>query len=98
MPHGGLGYRSPPKGRSAWRHVLKLGSLAGLVPFQYPGYFNAYSTTKTEKLFPSLILPQLPLVIGAVSTLADSKLDQAEYEYARSQPRDYKFQPIIEGY
>lgn len=98
VPHGGLGYKAPPKGRGVLRHLLKLGALTGLVPFQYPGYFNAYSTYNTEKLVPSLLLPQVPLAIGAVSTIADAKLDEAEYDYARSQPRDYKFQPVIEGY
>lgn len=98
VPHGGLGYQAPPKGRGVLRHLLKLGALTGLVPFQYPGYFNAYSTYDTEKLVPSLLLPQVPLAIGAISTVADARLDEAEYEYARSQPRDYKFQPVIEGY
>lgn len=98
VPHGGLGYQGPPKGRGIWRHLLKLTTLTGLVPFQYPGYFNAYSTTETEKLFPSLILPQAPLAIGAAATLYDAKLDEAEYEHARTQPRDYKWQPVLEGY
>jgi len=98
VPHGGLGYKAPSKGKSVMRHLLKLGTLVGLAPFQYPGYFNAYSTTNTEKLLPSLLLPQVPLAIGAASTVVDARLDEAEYEYARTQPRDYKFQPIIEGY
>ena len=98
VPHGGLGYKPPPKGRGALRHLLKLATFTGLVPFQYPGYFNAYSTTDQEKLFPSLILPQVPIAIGAAATFYDSKLDETQYEYARSQPRDYGFQPVIENY
>ena len=98
VPHGGLGYTPPPKGRNNARHLLKLGALLGLRPFQYPGYFMAYNTYSNEKLFPALLLPQVPAVIGAVSSYADAKLDQGEYESARAQPRDYMFQPVIEGY
>ena len=98
IPHGGLGYTTPPKGRDRGRHFLKIATLLSLKPFQYPGYFRAFQTYDKEKLFPALFLPQLPAVIGAVSTYADAKLDQGEYENARSQPRDYMFQPIIEGY
>lgn len=98
IPHGGLSYRRPPQGRNITRHLLKLASVAGLVPWQYPGYFKAFVTNEKEKLFPALLLPQLPLGIAAVSTYADSRLDEAAYEEARTQPRDYMFQPIIEGY
>lgn len=98
VPHGGLGYTPPPKGRAFKRHLLKLASLAGLVPFQYPGYFMAYNTYNQEKLLPALAFPNVPLAIGAASSYFDAKLDSAEYENARTQPRDYKFQPVIEGY
>ena len=98
IPHGGLGYTPQPTGRGVKRHLLKLGSLLGLAPFQYPGYFMAYSTYKDEKLFSSLLLPQVPHVLGAINTYTDSKLDEAEYNQARNQPRDYMFQPVIEGY
>ena len=98
VPHGGLGYTAPPKGRGTARHLLKISTLLGLRPFQYPGYFMAYNTYEEEKLFPALLLPQVPSIIGAVSAYADAKLDQGEYETYRSQPRDYMFQPVIEGY
>ncbi|OGI06729.1 MAG: hypothetical protein A3I68_08255 [Candidatus Melainabacteria bacterium RIFCSPLOWO2_02_FULL_35_15] len=98
VPHGGLGYVTPPKGRGVARHFLKLASLLGLTPFQYPGYFMAYNTYDKEKLFPALFLPQVPVAIGAAATYADARLDSGEYETARTQPRDYMFQPIIEGY
>ena len=98
VPHGGLGYAKPPKGRGTARHLLKIATLLSLKPFQYPGYFMAFQTYDNEKLFPALFLPQVPAVIGAVSTYADARLDSGEYETARTQPRDYMFQPIIEGY
>lgn len=98
IPHGGLGYTEAPKGRGVFRHLLKLATLTGLVPFQYPGYFMAYNTYSEEKLFPALALPNAPLAIGAAATIFDAKLDEAQYEQARSQPRDYNFQPVIEGY
>ena len=98
IPHGGLGYTTPPKGRGVARHLLKLATLLSLKPFQYPGYFKAYPTYKTEKLFPALALPQVPVAIGAISSYADAKLDEGEYESYKAQPRDYMFQPIIEGY
>ena len=98
LPHGGLGYTTPPKGRGTARHLLKIATLLSLKPFQYPGYFRAFQTYNKEKLFPALFLPQLPTVIGAASTYADAKLDEGEYETNRAQPRDYMFQPIIEGY
>lgn len=98
VPHGGVGYVEPPKGRNTFRHFLKLAALTGLVPFQYPGFFMAYSTYNQEKLFPALVLPNVPLAIGAAATYADAKLDEGTYQDARTQPRDYKFQPEIEGY
>ena len=96
VPHGGLGYTPSPKGRDVKRHLLKLASLIGLVPFGYPGYFKNYGTQK--QLFPVILTQQVPLAIGAGATYADSKLDAAEYDQARPQPRDYMFQPVIEGY
>ena len=98
IPHGGIGHASHPKGRGVGRHILKLTALLGLTPFQYPGYFMAYQTYDTEKLFPALVLPQVPTAIGAAATIIDSRYDQAEYGEVRSQPRDYMFQPIVEGY
>ena len=98
VPHGGLGFTPPPKGRGVLRHLLKLGSVTGLTVFQYPGYFNAYSVYDQEKLFPALLLPNIPVAIGALNSVIDGRLDESEYEYARTQPRDYKFQPVIEGY
>ena len=98
VPTGGIGYAKHPQGLAKKRHFLKLTSLLGLVPFQYPGYFMAYQTYDQEKLFPSLLLPQVPLAIGAASTYFDSRFDGVEYDQTRSQPRDYMFQPIIEGY
>ena len=98
IPHGGIGYVPQPKGRGVFRHLLKLASLTGLVPFQYPGYFMAYPTYNQEKLFPSLVFPNVPLAIGAASTIVDSKFDEAAYNEGRTQPRDYMFQPVIEGY
>lgn len=98
VPHGGLGSVEAPKGRGLARHLLKTTALLGLRPFQYPGYFMAYNTYDEEKLFPALLLPQVPSVIGAVASYADAKLDQHEYDVAKTQPRDYMFQPIIEGY
>lgn len=98
IPHGGLGYTAPPKGRGTARHFLKLATLLGLRPFQYPGYFKAFQTYDKEKLFPALFLPQIPNVIGAIATYGDAKLDEGEYETYRAQPRDYMFQPVVEGY
>jgi hypothetical protein len=98
VSQGGLGYSPPPKGRGLKRHFLKLGTLIGLTPFQYPGYFMAYNTYSQEKLVPSLLIPNIPTVIGAASSYADAKLDQSEYAQARPQPRDYMFQPVLEGY
>lgn len=98
IAQGGLGFSPPPKGRNLKRHFLKLGALVGLAPFQYPGYFMAYHTYNQEKLLPALLLPQLPTAIGAVSSYADAKIDEGYYNQARPQPRDYMFQPVIEGY
>lgn len=98
IPHGGLNYRNPPKGRGLKRHFLKLAAFAGLVPFQYPGYFMAYNTYSEEKLFPALVFPNIPTGISAASAYLDAMFDQADYDEARTQPRDYMFQPIIESY
>ena len=98
VSRGGVGYAPPPKGREVLRHFLKLASFLGLAPFQYPGYFNASRTYNQEKLLPALALPNVPVAIGAAATYADAKLDAAEYENVRNQPRDYMFQPVIEGY
>jgi len=99
IPHGGIGYTVPPKGRGLARHFLKLATLLGLVPYQYPGYFKQFQAIAPKKeLFPYFVGSQIPLGIGAVASYADSKLDEAEYADARVQPRDYKFQPVIEGY
>lgn len=100
VPHGGIGYEPPPQGRGIKRHLLKLAALTGLVPFQYPGFFRngfqAQSPTRT--IVPYLFATQIPFAIGAASTYADAKLDESAYEEARTQPRNYKFQPVIEGY
>ena len=98
VPYGGLGTTSFPKGRNIWRHFLKLASFTSVVPFQYPGYFKAYSNYQQEKLFPALLYPNVPLGVAAASTYADSRFDDAEYSQSRTQPRDYKFQPYVEGY
>lgn len=98
VSQGGLGYSPPPKGRNLKRHFLKLGALVGLAPFQYPGYFMAYNTYNQEKLLPALLIPQIPTAIGAASTYADARIDEDQYNQARPQPRDYMFQPVVEGY
>ena len=99
IPHGGLNASSPSSRKSNnFRHFLKIASLTGLSPFQYPGYFMAYNTYDQENLFSALVLPNVPLAIGGAATFADSVLDQSDYENARVQPRDYKYQPEIEGY
>ena len=58
----------------------------------------AYNTYDQENLFSALVLHNVPLAIGGAATFADSVLDQSDYENARVQPRDYKYQPEIEGY
>ncbi|MBI2995281.1 MAG: hypothetical protein HYY52_01035 [Candidatus Melainabacteria bacterium] len=99
VPHGGVGYVQPPKGRNLPRHLLKLATLASFTVFQYPGYFNAFSGQNNKgSLFSSLLLPNIPIGISAAATYADSRFDETQYEQARTQPRDYMFQPVIEGY
>ncbi len=98
IPHGALGYTPQPKGRNLKRHFLKLLTFTGLVPFQYPGYFRYFDTTQQQKLFPSLFFSNVQPAIGAAAQYADARLDSQEYANARTQPRDYMFQPVIEGY
>ena len=101
VPHGGLGYTPPPRGRNLKRHLLKLATLLGVIPYQYPGYFKAFTSAdgaRRTQLFPFFVGSQVPIGLGAVASYADAKLDEAEYNDARTQPRDYKFQPVIEGY
>ncbi len=96
VPRGGIGYKPAPKGRNLKRGLLKLAAITSFAPFGYPGYFKSYG--KQSQLLPVLLGPQVPLAIGAAASYADAKLDSQEYEQARSQPRDYMFQPVIEGY
>ena len=101
VPHGGIAYTTPPKGRNLKRHFLKLASLLSLVPYEYPGYFKVFQYAhgpKNSLLFPYLVGSQVTPAIGAAASYADAKIDEAEYNDARTQPRDYKFQPVIEGY
>ncbi|OGI19481.1 MAG: hypothetical protein A3B68_04110 [Candidatus Melainabacteria bacterium RIFCSPHIGHO2_02_FULL_34_12] len=98
VAHGGLGYTPPPRGRTFGRFLLKLATFTGLTPFQYPGYFQHFATIEQRQIFPNLLLPNVPIAIGAAAQYADAKFDQAEYQDARTQPRDYMFQPVIEGY
>lgn len=99
IPHGGLGYEPPPKKQSRLRGLIKLAAFGSLVPFQYPGYHRDLTVLDGERqLFPALFAPIAPNVITSTASYFDSKLDQAEYESARTQPRDYMFQPIYENY
>ena len=98
IPLGGVGYTPPPRGRGLKRHLLKLLTFTGILPFQYPGYFKDFGTTAQKQLVPSLLFPHIQGGIAAAAQYADAKLDAAEYENARTQPRDYMFQPVIEGY
>ena len=98
IPHGGLGYTTPPKGRGVFRHLLKLLSFGTMYPYQYPGFPNSGFNLNQDKLFPSLITTGIPTGISAAASIIDSKFDASDYEEARAQPRDYMFQPVIEGY
>lgn len=99
IPHGGIGYVEKPKGRNTKRHLLKIAALAGLAPYQYPGFFEEFhSIGEKDRLVPFLFVSSIPQAISAVSTVVDAKLDEKAYEEARTQPRHYKFQPVIEGY
>ena len=100
VPHGGIGYEPHPQGAGIKRHLLKLAAITSLVPYQYPGYFRtAFQAQDTRKtLFPYLIGSQIPFAVGAAASYADAKLDEGAYEEVRTQPRNYKFQPVIEGY
>ena len=101
VPHGGVGYNPPPKGRGVARHILKLATFGLLTPFQYPGFFSnskLWLLHDQNSLFPPLLFSSIPSAVTAAASYADSKLDQGEYDQARTQPRDYRFQPVIEGY
>lgn len=98
IPHGGIGYTPQPRGRGLKRHLLKLLAFTGAVPFQYPGYFRFFDTLNQRNLVPSLLFPNAQLGIAAGAQYVDARLDSAEYADARTQPRDYMFQPVIEGY
>ena len=64
----------------------------------YLGISKAIDDYHREKLLPALLVPAIPTAIGAASSYADAKLEAGDYETARTQPRDYMFQPVIEGY
>lgn len=98
VPHGGLGYTPPPRGRNFKRHLLKIAAFGGLVPFQYPGYWRAGNDGDRAKLLPNFLFPAIPSAISAASAYSDARLESGDYEAAKTQPRDYMFQPIIEGY
>ena len=99
IPHGGIGYSPPPKGRGIFRHLLKLAAFGTLQPFQYPGNFNGITNDYDQMtLFSSLFFSAAPTAVFAAASTVDANLDAGEYNTARTQPRDYMFQPVIEGY
>ncbi|MBI3590162.1 MAG: hypothetical protein HY094_02145 [Candidatus Melainabacteria bacterium] len=104
VPHGGVGYTPSPKGKGFARHLLKIASFGLLVPFQYPNYFRNNTLSgvsilhNKNSLFTSLLVPAIPSSVSAAASYADSRFDASEYEQGRTQPRDYMFQPVIEGY
>lgn len=101
---GGIGYnKQPTAGRGGkWRNLLKLASFGYIGIPMYPKYFYGNATiTGTDRgdsIFGSLLLPALPNAVSALATYTDTKIEAAEYEQARSQPRDYKFQHETDGY
>lgn len=99
VPQGGLGYVPPPTNPTLKRHILKTVSYGAIGSFQYPGFFKGLDPfDSTTSLLPSLIFPLAPNLISTVASYVDSKLDQQEYARVRTQPRDYKYQPEVEGY
>lgn len=101
VPHGGVGYTPAPKGRGIFRHLLKLAAFGSITPFTYPGFFtnsNTGNLLDQDSLFSSLMFPLVPTGITAASAYADSVIESREYNQARTQPRDYMFQPIFEEY
>lgn len=97
IANGGVGYNKQPVGRgNFWRNLLKIVSFGYMVPFQYPVFYNGFPNRSS--IAGSLIVPAIPSGISALATYADSKFEAADYNAARSQPRDYKFQPEVEGY
>lgn len=103
VPYGGLSYDARPRGKSIFRNFLKLLSFSYLAPFRLQS-FGVYKPS--DVIYPNspnpplgaVLLPAVPAAINSVSSYVDSRFDGAEYDAARSQPRDYKFQPIIEAY
>lgn len=103
VPHGGVGYTPQPRGRGIFRHLLKLAAFGTITPFTYPGFFGnqniQFGFPKDQSdLLPALLFPVIPTGITAAASYADARLEAGDYEQARTQPRDYMFQPIIEGY
>lgn len=101
VPHGGLGYQAPPKGRSSLKNLLKIAAFGAIVPFQYPGYFTGTKLgviTEPSNVAASLFYQAIPSTISAASAYSDARFEASEYEFARTQPRDYHFQPVIDGY
>lgn len=103
VPYGGLSYDTRPKGKSIFRNLLKFLSFTYVTPpVPYPGFFNTDNFTNgTLPVNPPLgavLLPTVPAAINAGSSYLDTRFDGIEYDQARSQPRDYMFQPVIESY
>lgn len=101
IPHGGVGYTPPPKGRGIARHLLKLAAFTGVTPFAYPAYSDRYyaSFPRPQRTLGSVFaLSAIPTGIAAASSYFDARFDANDYNNARTQPRDYMFQPVIEGY
>jgi hypothetical protein len=99
---GGVGYNKQPTGKGGvWRNLLKLASFGYIGIPMYPRYFYGKTNfigSDTGSIFGSLILPAVPNAVSALATFADNKIDAAEYDQARAQPRDYKFQHETDGY
>ena len=103
IPHGGLGYTPPPRGRSIGRHLLKLAAFTGVTPIAYSYYFNRdkgfFGFPRAQNTLSGLFaVSAIPTGIAAASSYLDSRFEANDYNNARTQPRDYMFQPVIEGY
>ncbi len=105
IPHGGVGYTPPPKGRGVARSLLKLAAFTGIAPYAYPGYFDRYYAggqlgfPRPQSTLGGLFaVSAIPSGIAAAATYVDARFDANDYNNARAQPRDYMFQPVVEGY
>lgn len=100
VPHGGLGYVPPKSGTNSSRnHFAMIVTNSAVVPFQYPGYFRNLNVLDGEaNLFRFLLSPIAPAIVLTAANYVQAMSEQKGYDEAITQPRDYMFQPELEGY